>query len=664
MTEPISVYDLTYPSPITLKEISSIVVAVELWRDEICVHLESKRLHELDFKKDTRLENKIPNLPSVIYNLLEGYVDTFRKSITKWQKYHYRNVFDDSGSMNVLSRFHDFAWDWDGAIHEERTAKRMMLCDRFTEDEKFKIACLYCFEDDIKQIWPSVSQTKDSNGNNFRTCPQQYYWICYLRNELHKIPNPYNEPIDNFMIFSLCEFNCKSRNHSSVMYFWNRLPSGSWSPIVYEFLYRRVVFVRFILPKLNNHQLDILVAKYGAYLVEFLLKFASTIVHVLPTWTYIRSRIDISNFSRLIDQLLCAEAIGGNHLHSRSVVYLFDEIWKSAPHHFKRSVLDDALHDDRFFRLRHMRLGASRGMKFFITVLRDATFEERDEFWHLNWHDLIFCAPVEDFVVMMELSFQNENEITSFKETLMTIYENIVGGCASLLKHGLFEELNDFLSVCYLDEQKRTELKRRLLRSNYVGENSVFTRTVVRKRKLLNEFIDDAFQDTADLGVEFRNQLTSSPVTQNCLLECIRCGGFVMVMEFVDVFYPDEQIVMTLKKRFFEHFKEHLIAGNILNLDSNNLHAFLIWLLGNEDEVIRFKQSIPIERVFRTMMQIEWRSEAEYVDDDFKPQFPENVDQFLIWYFNKDEEEIEMFTKLFLNNEFKSFLPRKRRKIV
>ncbi|XP_065209130.1 uncharacterized protein LOC135837693 [Planococcus citri] len=665
MTETTSnVYDLTFPSPITLEKISSIVVAVELWRKEICAQLESKRSHELDFRNNIQLRTILPNLPSTIRSSLEEYIDTFRNSIVRWQKYHYPNVFDGSGSMDVLSRFDDFAWDWDGTIHEVRTAKRMILCDLITEDEKFKIACLYCFEDDIKQIWqsPFVSETmKDLNKIDFYTCPQQYYWICYLRNELHRIPNLYNVPIDELMIDTLNDY----RTHSSMMYFWNRLPSDCQLRV--DICYHAiVVFARFILPKLNEHQMDIFVAAHGYDLILHLLKYEPRLVHVLPTWMCIRSRMDTGQFRFFIYSTISMTE--GEHLHSQSMTNVFSEIWESVPQHFKRSALDLVLHCDQLFCFRNrFRRSCSRGVKFLIVVLQDAAFEERNIFWLERWQNLIFCAPVEDLVDIMKLSFRNENEITLFKENVMSIYENIAQGCALLLKRGMFEELNEFLFVCCLDERNRMDMKPRLLRSNYVGENSVLTIDVVRNNKLLNEFIDDVFQNDADFGVEFRNQLRSSPVTQKCLLECIQWGGELVhlnhLMEFVDTFHPDEQDAVPMKKRLFEHFKEYLIDGRILRFNGDQLEAFLFWLLGSADEVIKFKQSVPVEDIFRTMIRTHSQPRRMAGDDgnEFKLKFPARLDRFLMWYFNKDEEEIEKFTRLF-PDELKSFGPRKRRR--
>ncbi|XP_065204106.1 uncharacterized protein LOC135834192 [Planococcus citri] len=682
MTETVSnVYDLTYPSPINLEKISSMVVAVELWRKEIYTHLESKRVLELDLKKhNIPVRTVLPKLSSTIYSVLEEYVDTFGKSIARWLEYCLiGNVFNDRDSTNILSWFHDFALDWDGTIHEVRTARRMMLCDRLTEDEKFKLACLYCLEDDIKRIWPSVSETKDLNEIDFNTFPQHYYWICYLRNEFRTIPNPPfgyifcpDDPIDEFMLSSLTGPGCRSENDSSVMYFWNRLPFDKQTPRLNcsPISMHVEVIARYILQKLNKDQLDIFVAERGYNFMRDLLISKSRLVHVLPSWMRIRSSINERNFSHLINEMLRQENTYCARLEYRIVANLFSEIWNSVAQDFKRSVLNFVLYDDELFKFKVLYLPYTSGMKFLITVLQDATFEERNAFWHKNWPKLIYSAPVEDLIVIMKFSFRNENEITSFKENMMSMYEKITERCGWMLKYGYFEALNNYLSFCCLDELKRKEWKVRLLRSNYVGENSVITLQVIVKNKLLNEFIDDAFQGAADHCIEFRNQLTSSPVTQNCLLQCIREGWcFIHLIEFVDTFFTDEQVLVSMKKRFFEYFKEQLVvAGSIQRIDSDDLQVFLVWLLGSEDEVIRYKRSISIEELYRSIMQVQLVELKRLVRSHYNvfarciPRFPVKVDHFLIWYFNKDEDEIEKLTERF-HDEFKAFARRIRRTV-
>ncbi|XP_065217210.1 uncharacterized protein LOC135843309 [Planococcus citri] len=597
MDETISnVHDLIYPSPVTLKEISSIVVVAELWREEICAHIEGDRLQNLYFlyssenKNNIRLKTVIPNLPSVIHDFLQDYVETFRVSIFRWLHYHQENVFacSEGGVRSILSRFYDFSWDWNGTIHYPRTAKRMMLCDQFTEDEKFKIACLYCFEDDIKQIWPFISAKMDLHCVDFHDFPQLFYWICFLRNELHKVPNPRNSTTAEEMLYE-CE--SKSINHSFVKYFWDRVPSDKQPQIVIErFKIWSELFCRFILQKLNQHQLEMFLTAKGADFIGFLLCFESASIRcAFGSWMYIQNVISSSHFISYVNESLRLEAVTGELFYASNKAYLFREIWKSAPQHLKRSALENVLSNNPSYLSENKLVHERKPVKFLIALLQDATVEERNNFWRENWRNLISeCgADNDDFLQVVKLCLRTENEIAT-----MARYENIADYCVELLELGLFKKLNDCLSVFCSDVRKINELKRRLLWSNYVGKNSVVKMMIFRNIDSLSEFVNDAFQDAADLGVEFKRQFASSPVTQDCLLKWIFQYDAVYAKKFVGSLFSDGQVVVPVKKLLFERFKESLINGNFSYKYSEYVQKNLIWLLGSAGEVIKFKQSI------------------------------------------------------------------------
>ncbi|XP_065204159.1 uncharacterized protein LOC135834252 [Planococcus citri] len=612
-----NVYDLIYPSPVTLKEISSIVVVVELWREEICAHIESKRLQELKLNLEEngiQLRNVIPNLPSAIYDFLEKYVDVFGVSILQWVHFHHSDVLHrcDGDLEKILIRFHDFAWDWNGAIHYRRTAERLMLCDRLTEYEKFQVACFYCFEDDIKRIWPSVSAMVDLSSIDFDRYSQMFYWICCLRSELDKIPNLRNVSVDEVMLYKYRSGSII--NHSLVTYFWDRIPSNKQPQIVIEMFENwSDLFCRFILPKLNKHQLEIFLTAKGADLVKSLLYFRCraseprTSYFSFGTWTYIRNKISTNNFIGYVKKSLEFEifdSTGGEFY--KNELFMFREIWKSASQHFKRSAVKNAL---TWNKPRYLKRTSA---KFLIVLLQDATVEERNAFWNKNWYDMLYWCVASDSLIVMKLCLQTENEIALFNKNLMANHEDITTYCVLLMAIGCFERLNDFLSVCYPDVRERNEFKQRILRLHLLREDRVLKVDLFRNNKSLNEFINDAFQDAADLGVEFRNQFRSSPATERCLFECTGRGDFVIVMEFVDTFFPDEQVRMPMKIRLFEHFKEHLVAGSVS-------------LRGS---------------------------------DDFK------LDDFITWCFNNDENKIDSFKKQFYPKKEGSSPPRKRRRMV
>ncbi|XP_065203926.1 uncharacterized protein LOC135834012 [Planococcus citri] len=573
-----AVYDLSYPSPITLKEISSIVVAVELWRTEINAYLESNDSDKYYLTGHIQLKNLIPDIPSTIYNRLPHYIVTFRKSIKKWLRYHCFISPDSNNGRcfnNILRRFHDFAWDWNGTINYVRTARRMLQCDRFSDEEKFRIACLYYFEEDIKRIWPSVSTKMLSNEISVRVCPQLFYWSNKLRS---------NSSIDGIFNYDSLD------NQSSLEYFWNRLPSEKRSRTAVVMYEKRVeLFARFVLLQVSEHQLEEFLAERASGLIFRLLTCDLGRCSVLPTWTYIRNKISGDQFHKLIIKLLYKEV--KDDLVEESLK-LCREIWYGAPRHMKQLVFDDLLLKvPPFLRLSlQIERSTPKRMKFLITVIHDATFEERNAFWHKHWRALIRVPVIEDLREMMKLCFRNEREIRLFKNDTMCKYENIDYYLfTSSLKKGRIDKLNEYLDFCCPNEQRRRRLKQRLLRASLTSTAS-FQILFCYEFKQLNEFINDAFERN-DVRVEFKNQFVSALTTERLLFDFIRRGDFALLMEFVDSFVSEKPVIEPLKSRIFDFFREQLTndafcSVQLYNID--NLRRFLIWLLGNEDEVTMF----------------------------------------------------------------------------
>ncbi|XP_065203907.1 uncharacterized protein LOC135833997 [Planococcus citri] len=661
MTETVSeVYDLAYPSPITLKQISSIVIVVRLWRREIDTYFESNiNPDEFNLTEHIQLKNLIPDMPSTIYNTLSNYIVTFRKSIEKWLRYHCANKVFISPEINkhrcfnnILRRFHDFAWDWNGAINYVRTARRMLQCDRFSDEEKFAIACLYYFEDDIKRIWPSVSTTKMRLGeNSVRACPQLFYWANHM--PAHSC-NPYSYyNLSIYGVFNLDPLD----NLSSVEYFWNRFPVEGRSRTAVV-IYERCVelFARFILPQLSEHQLEEFITERAPGLIFRLLMCDSRRYAVLPTWMYIRNQMSEDQFHKLIMDLLSIEAEGD---FVEEWLKLCREIWYSAPRHMKQPVFDDLLSEESSFLRSSSRIERSkpRRMKFLITVLHDVTFEERNAFWHKHWCALIRNAEVEDLLEMMNLCFRNEHEIRVFKNDIMCKYENFDYYCITSLKEGRIDKLNEYLDFCCPDEQKRRQLKQRLLRENLV---STVGFQLYYEFKSLNEFIDDAFERN-DARVEFKSTFITSPMTEQFLFKFIREGDFALLMKFVDTFVSQQPVIEPLKTRLYDYFKEQLIAGwfrTVQLVNTDDVRRVLMWLLGNEDQVTRFKQSLPVDDVFRNIVQSKLKKRRNSGVGGGKPsKFPKKLHYFLMWYFNQDDEEIDNFKQRF-RDELKIFVPR------
>ncbi|XP_065210932.1 uncharacterized protein LOC135839015 isoform X2 [Planococcus citri] len=277
------VYDLIYARPVmSLMELSSIAISIQLWRWKIRTQIKNKNFNKCWFYDGIPLQSILPEntpTPSVINRIVEKQVKNLRRSMSRWMLNHNTQIFRIHHPLNFcfpLKNVDNFSYDYDGTVHWVRTAKRMMTCARFNEREKFKIACMYCFEDDIRRIWPSLSNEPDLDKFLiFDIFPNLYYWIYCLRNEMHKIRILLENDED---IFEQMLDRCESKNWTPVEYFWSRVPSSRRFQKTLDLYdkHGRELFSRVVLPRLSKSELDRFVAEKGAELIAASLEDKKT----------------------------------------------------------------------------------------------------------------------------------------------------------------------------------------------------------------------------------------------------------------------------------------------------------------------------------------------------------------------------------------------------
>ncbi|XP_065217016.1 uncharacterized protein LOC135843164 [Planococcus citri] len=653
MTEVVDkVYDIVYPSPPALTDISAIVVAVQLWRLHLNEHIK-KYYFSLGSVPDITLRKIIPNVPTVIDYLCGKYAKKLIYSTKDWKRFHFQVIFSHhrSDEDDILNDFNDIVGDFEGSIHYVRTAQRMMRCDRISLEEKFRIACVYCFEDDIRRIWPTMSQKMNLEEINFYDC-HLYYWVCCLRHELDKIPNEEGIPVDDLML------NLTSSDAiSSFDYFWSRASLESrYHKAIRLFMNGCVEFCgRFVLSKLNELQLNEFITENGGDMIYFMLTSTDYKHYVLPIWMYIKDRIDESNFTIIIERMLDKESTR-RYAEDASIeiieyadLTVCCEIWRLAPTTLKRSVTQNLLPNEDMYRGAGIHPNRPGEFRLLITILLDATAEERSAFWRKNWLNLLESKRASDLHQIMKLCFVNDNEISEYKKNTMSRYENLSETVFECFNHGFIKELSNMLDFCCVDIRSSNELKRRVLESNFLGEHSALYINVICEAKAMQEFIDGAHDGNAHLANEFRSKFVSCPDNEKWLLCHVKNGYFRKVKEFVDSFASYGQNVDRLKERFIEELKTYLIEGTILRMDAECLQEFLVWNLGDEDQVTKFKQSISPDKVLRNMIQNQESDDDE--DDELEPcaklvKYPRCLDEFLLWYFCTTEKIDEFKTRL------------------
>ncbi|XP_065224177.1 uncharacterized protein LOC135848253 isoform X13 [Planococcus citri] len=606
------VYDIVHPSPVSLKELSAIAISLELWRTEINKFRNGHVL--MRFKKYVaaqRIPLKItfPGLPTEINKTINECFIKLGYSINEWLKDHFRKGlrFHYSRDDDVLKDFGDFVGYCNGTVHYIRTAERMMLCDKFSEAVKFTIACIYFFENDIRRIWSSVGLRimEILSKITFSTYPQLYYWICCLTNKLNKLPRRRG----NASVAEAMFDQNMALNGPCVEYFWNRLPLEIRMRKAIDLCTRdKESFVRFILPKLDDQELDVFVNEKGYDMMSELLVFSfrytltfhynSTIELVLPTWMYIRNLMKQSAFTNLVAKILRVEGFGfvGRRGNPNNWWNFTREVWNSAPDHLKQSTLRDILRDHSLFESLASPAHGQRSVEFLLIILSSVCFKEREEFFHKFWHHLIPRTRSKDLQRLMKSCLRTEDEIARFKRNAMAESYHVRNLCVTLLTHGMsFSQLNDFVGFCFPETQAARNFKQDILRSALmvqVDADAVLACTIIYYSEQYDKFINGAF-NSSDQSISFKTQVFESPTMQRELTNLASIpigiyGAYRQMMKFVETFAATEQVVLEMKNRIVDRWRQNFPTGNALNFNN----PFFLWCFGSEEEVEKFRRTL------------------------------------------------------------------------
>ncbi|XP_065223473.1 uncharacterized protein LOC135847730 isoform X4 [Planococcus citri] len=600
--KPSNLYDIFHPTPVSLKELSVIVVGRELWRCEIDRYRKDQALEKfrdiLLFNKTIKsLKTKLPELPSVIYDVIVECVTRLGNSISDWLEQLIKTL---SRVDCVLKYFDDFVCDYNGTVDFVKTAERMMHCDRFDDVLKFHIACRYFLEDHVRRLWPSVKEKLNVKNINFHSKPLMFYWICYLSNQLNMIPLGRHGTVDE-AVFEICIR--ESPNPLAINYFWNRVPYEKRMQMAdYAVLVDIESFVRSFLLKLDDQQLEKLVNEKGSNFMQAVLNGPfSHERFIFQTWIYVKNIMNGSTFSRfLVNILITNHKVG---LHDRSEDEKFENrlhqcclIWNDAPHDLKRSAITKISSDLEITICREAVIRAI-STEFLLSIISHFTSETKQCFWSNCWQNLMLNKNARDLQRIMEICFEHEDDIVKFKENVMAESGSLQRRCISLFSRANFDELD---ALAYFHHPRSAEaakhLKQRILQSSFIAESSGFHYTLVDHCEEFDTFIDKAY-DSVDLANDFKHQLVSSPNNLVAMLNCVDNPefSFEALRKFIETFVSTEQILQPIKSFIIDRLKDDAVARDYVTMRAafrpSHFDQFLLWCLGSNEQVVEFWQT-------------------------------------------------------------------------
>ncbi|XP_055924850.1 uncharacterized protein LOC129956881 isoform X1 [Argiope bruennichi] len=134
------------------------------------------------------------SLPESMREPLGNLLNPIFMEIYKWWKYHEfflrskHSIFDCPEYLKYLH------WTHMGTVNYRKTAESMIRDEKLDINRRFKLACLYCLDEDIQNIWQKMSPLNKKcfyNNGQFPPCNDTgeiiIFWTCILKGRVDKL---------------------------------------------------------------------------------------------------------------------------------------------------------------------------------------------------------------------------------------------------------------------------------------------------------------------------------------------------------------------------------------------------------------------------------------------------------------------------------------------
>ncbi|XP_065220778.1 uncharacterized protein LOC135845857 [Planococcus citri] len=293
-----------------------------------CQQLTKQMIADL---KDARVEETLKNA-----------LKKFSEEITNWVEHLLQIVFRHEclrGSHEIRSIDPKWCiWSVYGKIDYEKSARKILQIGSLTDVQKFLIMCEYCMEDDINNFSLDLLPSEFIEKVDFRTHRSSFYWICFLKNELHRMPVENPVFADLIMPVEIAHFSASILKHWSPQihpdgrfsneFFWHRLSNDDRVKVAAAWIcygrYEDFTYVARILSAMLWHQQQRVLSE----LPEKPSKAIARTLRCEPRialwiWKHFKDEMAVEQFRQLFFDMI----------HDGISMSTLLEIWKTASDH-------------------------------------------------------------------------------------------------------------------------------------------------------------------------------------------------------------------------------------------------------------------------------------------------------------------------------------------
>ncbi|XP_065217166.1 uncharacterized protein LOC135843274 [Planococcus citri] len=614
-------------SPTSLREISSLRMALMLWRHKFTDLCSSDGLPSVWFSTKEMIA-----VSTWIEFFLDPYIPALGKELKMWMDYHSERIFFDSDlGWAVLRCFNHIVCYQSGAINYVATAKKLLQNELLNDMEKFRIACVYCLEEDVKRQWALVWCGRTKGLLNATIKPIIHYWNNRMNKEEHCKHVCFKRI---FASYSKC-----SRNWTATLHFLNELEVVEQIAQAIELIEQDPMFALHVLPHLSVEQQRQVIMKQGVTIYITFAKKSRYSTFALQLWRFFGQFATVFQFNSLIKQVIDDKEIGLRVKTdiNRHVGTLLHDTWSSSQYNLKRYIVHNFINDvlNVLFEEDSLLRVTYRDARFLLAVLAATTEESRAKLWNDHQNTIIFNIPPKYLEELFAMCVKDTLEVDRIKTRLSEDVEFLEKYNKLSFKEGYFEDVEDFLTFCQVDRNRKYRIQKDLLTRVQMNAVCILDLNDLEKWCRLDRFVDDCYDE--DQATSFRKDMIRSNPMLEHYQKLLVDGQLYQVRQFIDVFLSQDQSSIT-KDDLIYNCGRSLVFGLCYNFNEANWKEFVNWCFNSDaNKIAKWKDSLNIDEIFIKMLRR--CVDLAYKDSFFRHRKKNQnydfvkVNSFLKWYF-------------------------------
>ncbi|XP_065218658.1 uncharacterized protein LOC135844396 isoform X10 [Planococcus citri] len=538
-------------SLLRLEKIASVSAAIALWNHVTVTMPRLIKSDPFDRLKGEILKciDVIP-MPKLLSESIERHFYALRGNFNRWITYLSEEVFVEKAKRSVLYEHIDrIIWHHNGTINAPETVKSLIKSIKLTNPEKFRLACMYCLQEDVERLWPNMGN-RNYLVSEFQLSeyPLVYFWGYYCADNLVRIRTPGNVCINEFMIQ-----HWAVNNWSAIEYFFDRFDAEKqvtqaiW--LIDDLI--KSAFQKFVLAKLDESQrLRVVMDRFVRIMVNYTSTrniddddLAISISH------YARDFITEKQFVDLFSVLL------KNHTKD----FVLTEIWNTAREDLKLHIMNYG--DDDFIKslLEWCVYRPKRSSTFLSAVLMDYVSADigqeitKKTFFSECCERLIRKNAVKALDQLINSCFPTAEESTKFKWTIAeTLYFD--EHCESLVGAHNIQALANLLDFVFPKSYHSSVQVVRKLLNNYLGnlDQQCLTYYSTGNLETLIDLLAPLASSYPEIIFDYKSKLLMSNAGFHACVKHFGSTNYVLVKIIADGI-PENQTAEFKKRIIFSH---------------------------------------------------------------------------------------------------------------